>query len=129
MAVARWMILSSKAETARRPGARDHVPGRVAFRLSHSVGPRNEFPFAAQWLAYALPCRRFARVVADDATLGSGPMWIATPSSQWTCTTYSLPVSRRTRNEAKVELPIGASAPAGQKGATRAAATAPPHNG
>src|SRR5690349_14860986 len=27
---------------------------------------------------------------------GSGPMWIATPSSQWTCTTYSLPVSRRT---------------------------------
>ncbi len=30
---------------------------------------------------------------------GSGPMWIASPSSQWTCTTYSLPVSRRTRNE------------------------------
>jgi hypothetical protein len=25
-----------------------------------------------------------------------GPMWFATPSSQWTCTTYSLPVSRRT---------------------------------
>ena len=23
-------------------------------------------------------------------------MWIANPSSQWTCTTYSLPVSRRT---------------------------------
>src|SRR5262249_21220982 len=29
-------------------------------------------------------------------THGSGPMWIATPSSWWTCTTYSLPVSRRT---------------------------------
>ena len=28
---------------------------------------------------------------------GSGPMWFAIPSSQWTCTTYSLPVSRRTR--------------------------------
>ena len=27
---------------------------------------------------------------------GSGPMWSATPSSQWTCTTHSLPVSRRT---------------------------------
>jgi hypothetical protein len=27
---------------------------------------------------------------------GSGPMWFAIPSSQWTCTTYSLPVSRRT---------------------------------
>jgi hypothetical protein len=27
---------------------------------------------------------------------GSGPMWFAIPSSQWTLTTYSLPVSRRT---------------------------------
>src|SRR5450759_5822625 len=27
---------------------------------------------------------------------GSGPMWFATPSSWWTRTTYSLPVSRRT---------------------------------
>src|SRR4029077_2550185 len=27
---------------------------------------------------------------------GSGATWIATPSSQWTFTTYSLPVSRRT---------------------------------
>ena len=27
---------------------------------------------------------------------GSGPMWFAIPSSQWTSTTYSLPVSRRT---------------------------------
>jgi len=25
-------------------------------------------------------------------------MWFAIPSSQWTCTTYSLPVSRRTGN-------------------------------
>ena len=29
-------------------------------------------------------------------THGSGPMCFATPSSRWTCTTYSLPVSRRT---------------------------------
>src|SRR3954453_23209917 len=27
---------------------------------------------------------------------GLGPMWFAIPSSQWTLTTYSLPVSRRT---------------------------------
>jgi hypothetical protein len=27
---------------------------------------------------------------------GSRPMWFATPSSRWTCATYSLPVSRRT---------------------------------
>jgi hypothetical protein len=30
-------------------------------------------------------------------------MWIATPSSQWTSTTYSLPVSRRTNCNAKFE--------------------------
>ena len=29
-------------------------------------------------------------------THGSGPMGFATPSSQWTCTTYSSPASRRT---------------------------------
>src|SRR5277367_5807731 len=29
-------------------------------------------------------------------THGSGPMWVAIPSSQRTCTVYSLPVSRRT---------------------------------
>src|SRR5437762_11964262 len=29
---------------------------------------------------------------------GSGATWIATPSSQWTFTTYSLPVSRRTHS-------------------------------
>src|SRR3954453_10305020 len=33
---------------------------------------------------------------------GLGPMWIATPSSQWTCTTYSLPVSRRTPFAAEI---------------------------
>jgi len=31
---------------------------------------------------------------------GSGPMWFATPSSQWTFTIYSLPVSRRTQRSA-----------------------------
>src|SRR5208337_5050462 len=50
--------------------------------------------FAARWLAYMLPCRRFADVLADAcARLGVD---VATPSSQWTFTTYSLPVSRRT---------------------------------
>jgi len=33
----------------------------------------------------------------SDHSLCLWPMWVATPSSQWTCTTYSLPVSRRTR--------------------------------
>ena len=31
-----------------------------------------------------------------SSTHDSGPVWIATPSLQWTFTTYSLPVSRRT---------------------------------
>ena len=36
---------------------------------------------------------------------GSGPMWFATPSSQWTCTTYSLPVSRRTCVKTQNQFP------------------------
>lgn len=31
------------------------------------------------------------------STHGSGPVWVANPSPKWTCTIYSLPVSRRTR--------------------------------
>jgi uncharacterized protein len=34
-------------------------------------------------------------------THGSGPMWFATPSSRWTSTTYSLPVSRRTQRNSR----------------------------
>ena len=46
--------------TPGRPGARTHAPVRVAFRDLKRVGARNKTSFAAQWLAYALPCRRFA---------------------------------------------------------------------
>lgn len=56
----------------RRPGARADAPGRVAFRSSHSVGSSGRFSFEAQWLAYALPCRRFAlALAANDARLGA----------------------------------------------------------
>ena len=38
----------------------------------NSVGTRDDPAFAAQWLAYALPCRRFAATLAgDDARLGA----------------------------------------------------------
>ena len=79
-----------------RTGARNSAPVRIAFRQRNSVGARDDVDFAAQWLAYALPCRRFADCPRGRTAHGSGPMWFATPSSQWTCTTYSLPVSRRT---------------------------------
>jgi hypothetical protein len=46
-------------------------PKRVAFRARNSVGARG-LAFAAQWLAYALPCRRFAGVLTDaNARLGA----------------------------------------------------------
>jgi hypothetical protein len=78
--------------TPGHPGARDCALRRFAFRYTDSVGTRNQFSIVAQWLACTYPCRR-SRMPAH----GSGPMWFAIPSSQWTCTTYSLPVSRRTR--------------------------------
>src|SRR3954453_757959 len=37
-----------------------------------------------------------SRTASRPPAHDSGPMWIATPSLQWTCTIYSLPVSRRT---------------------------------
>ena len=39
-------------------------PKRVAFRARNSVGARG-LAFAAPWLAYALPCRRFIAVLTD----------------------------------------------------------------
>ena len=46
-------------------------PKRVAFRIRNGVGTRG-LAFAAQWLAYALPYRRFVAVLADaNARLGA----------------------------------------------------------
>jgi hypothetical protein len=55
-----------------RPDARDHASVRVAFRFAQSVGVSGSASFAAQWLAYAFPCRRFVPVLTDsDARLGA----------------------------------------------------------
>src|SRR5438067_9284518 len=44
----------------------------MAFRPTDSVGTRIQVYFAAQWLAYTLPCRRFADTLADAcARLGA----------------------------------------------------------
>jgi hypothetical protein len=49
--------------TSGHMGACDVASIRVAFHTCDSVGPRND-SFAAQWLACALPYRRFARTLA-----------------------------------------------------------------
>ncbi len=55
-----------------RPGARNSAPVRLAFRQQNGVGAREDANFAAQWLAYAIPCRRFACILADTcARLGA----------------------------------------------------------
>ena len=65
----------SQRQEATTPGhtdARGIVPVRVAFRPFNSVGTRDQEPFAAQWLACALPYRRFARTLAGTgARLGA----------------------------------------------------------
>jgi hypothetical protein len=58
--------------TPGRTGARDIAPVRVAFRHENSVGTRDSSSFAAQWLAYAHPYRRFTPALTDDgARLGA----------------------------------------------------------
>ncbi len=57
---------------ARPSGRSPDAPGRVAFRHRNNVGTRDDRTFAAQWLACLLPCRRFARALADTpARLGA----------------------------------------------------------
>ena len=57
--------------TSGHMGACDVASIRVAFHTCDSVGPRND-SFAAQWLACALPYRRFARTLAGAcARLGA----------------------------------------------------------
>jgi len=54
------------------PSARVGALGHVAFHYTESVGTRNDFSIAAQWLACTFPCRRFADILADAcARLGA----------------------------------------------------------
>ena len=57
--------------TPGHPGARAHAPVCIAFRLRNGVGTRDMNLYEAQWLAYVVPCRRFAAALAGDrARLG-----------------------------------------------------------
>jgi hypothetical protein len=54
------------------PSARISALGHIAFHYTDSVGTRNQFSIAAQWLACTFPCRRFADILADAcARLGA----------------------------------------------------------
>src|SRR2546421_9349807 len=57
--------------TPGRLGARVIAPIRVAFRRRNDVGTQDEGTFAAQWLAYALPCQRFANLRMTRGRCGS----------------------------------------------------------
>jgi hypothetical protein len=58
--------------TPGRPSARVGALGHIAFRYTDSVGTRNHFSIAAQWLACTFPCRRFAGILANAcARLGA----------------------------------------------------------
>ena len=77
--------------------ARDVAFRHVAFRRVNNVGARDNLAFAAQWLACAIPCRRFATgLAASDARLGADVDRYS--FMQRTLTAYSLLVSRRTGN-------------------------------
>jgi len=93
--------MPGSATTPGCAGARDSAPAHFAFRSVDSVGARkitlsrlNGWPMQSPTDASPTSSRTPAH--------GSGPMWIATPSSRWTCTTYSLPVSRRTNCSTKL---------------------------
>jgi hypothetical protein len=49
--------------TQGRSGTRVYAPARVAFCHFESISTPEEI-FAAQWLAYTLPCQRFAHTLA-----------------------------------------------------------------
>ena len=64
--------MPSSLTTPGRPSARAGALGYVAFRYTDSVGTRDNFSIAAQWLACTLPCRRFANILANvRARLGA----------------------------------------------------------
>ena len=57
--------------TQGRSDTRAGASSRLAFRKAYGVGAPRFNTFAAQWLAYTLPYRRFADILADTcARLG-----------------------------------------------------------
>ena len=57
--------MSGSQATPGPTGARNNAPADFAFRQVNNVGTRIDNDFAAQWLAYTLPYRRFAVILAE----------------------------------------------------------------
>lgn len=58
--------------TPDRPDARDCAPDVLPSTVGNASASRKYVVFEAQWLAYALPCRRFTPALTDDsARLGA----------------------------------------------------------
>jgi len=65
--------MPGSSTTPGRADTRDDASVSVAFRDSEHVGTRVAQVFAAPWLAYVLPYRRFAATLASgNARLGAG---------------------------------------------------------
>ena len=66
------LYMPGSLTTPGRPRTRNNARERLAFRFRYSVGIREGGSFAARWLAYTLPCRRFACILANaNARLGA----------------------------------------------------------
>ena len=64
--------MPGSSTTPGRPSACAGALGHIAFHYTDSVGTRNQFSIAAQWLACTFPYRRFADILADAcARLGA----------------------------------------------------------
>jgi hypothetical protein len=64
--------MPGSSTTPGRPSACVGALGHIAFHYTDSVGTRNQFSIAAQWLACTIPCRRFADILTDAcARLGA----------------------------------------------------------
>src|SRR5262249_2191863 len=64
--------MPGSSTTPGRPSACVGALGHFAFHYTDSVGTRDKFSIAAQWLACTFPCRRFADILTDaSARLGA----------------------------------------------------------
>ena len=86
---------------SRLVGQRTAVINQIrGFLLEHGIAVRQGLRFLRQQLpdAWLRSPTDASPTPSRTPAHGSGATWIATPSSQWTFTTCSLPVSRRTHS-------------------------------